>query len=114
MPAGNWKPIDSCRRCHDLEGRPCLRIEVWDTGPGIDEKCQSIIFEEFRQLDNRDRDQRRGVGLGLAIVARLARQLGHGIALRSSPGRGSVFSVLVPLGLKTDGGRYKTGGKRRG
>jgi PAS domain S-box-containing protein len=103
-----------CRRCHDLEGRPCLRIEVWDTGPGIDEKCQSIIFEEFRQLDNRDRDQRRGVGLGLAIVARLARQLGHGIALRSSPGRGSVFSVLVPLGLKTDGGRYKTGGKRRG
>ncbi|QCG90371.1 PAS domain-containing protein [Azospirillum sp. TSH100] len=81
-----------CRRCGDR-----LRIEVWDTGPGIPEDSQQAIFEEFRQLDNPDRDQKRGVGLGLAIVARLARRLGHEIGLRSWPDRGSVFSVMVPL-----------------
>lgn len=85
------------RRCRDGKGRKCLRIEVWDTGPGIDEGSQTIIFEEFQQLDDRNRDQRRGVGLGLAIVARLARQLDHEIGLRSWPGRGSVFSITVPL-----------------
>ena len=81
-----------CRRCGD-----CLRIEVWDTGPGIAKENQKAIFEEFRQLDNSGRDQTRGVGLGLAIVARLARRLGHEIGLRSWPDRGSVFSVTVPL-----------------
>lgn len=85
------------RRCSDGQGRDCLRIEVWDTGPGIDERSQAVIFEEFRQLDSRNRDQRRGVGLGLAIVARLARQLDHEVGLRSWLGRGSVFSVTVPL-----------------
>ncbi|SMF49849.1 PAS domain S-box-containing protein [Azospirillum oryzae] len=85
------------RRCRDGKGRSSLRIEVWDTGPGIDERSQTVIFEEFRQLDSRNRDQRRGVGLGLAIVARLARQLDHEVGLRSWPGRGSVFSVTVPL-----------------
>lgn len=111
---GSGSILLGCRRCRDMEGNPCMRIEVWDTGPGIDETSQSIIFEEFRQLDNRDCDQRRGVGLGLAIVARLARQLGHGIALRSSPGQGSVFSVLVPRSRKGDGRRYKARGKRGG
>lgn len=86
-----------CRRCRDAQGRRCLRIEVWDTGSGIDEANQAAIFEEFRQLDTSNRDQRRGVGLGLAIVSRLARQLDHQIGLRSRPGRGSVFSVTVPL-----------------
>ena len=86
-----------CRPCCDAEGVRHLRIEVWDTGPGIAEANLRAIFEEFRQLDNRDRDQTRGVGLGLAIVARLARQLNHQIGVRSWPGRGSVFSVTVPL-----------------
>ena len=86
-----------CRRCRDAEGRRCLRIEVWDTGPGIDEANQAAIFEEFRQLDADNRDQRRGVGLGLAIVSRLACQIDHRIGLRSHPGHGSVFSVTVPL-----------------
>ncbi|MBK1842778.1 PAS domain-containing protein [Azospirillum sp. YIM B02556] len=81
-----------CRRCRDH-----LRIEVWDTGPGIPEASQKSIFEEFRQLDNPGRDQARGVGLGLAIVARLSRRLGHEIGLRSWPGRGSVFSITLPL-----------------
>ena len=100
------------RRCRDAQGRHCLRIEVWDTGPGIDEANQAAIFEEFRQLDTSNRDQRRGVGLGLAIVSRLARQLDHEIALRSCPGRGSVFSVTVPLVETSTGRRNRTQGAR--
>lgn len=71
-----------------------LRIEVHDTGPGIAPALQHQIFEEFRRLD----DGGGGAGLGLAIVDRIARLLGHRIGLRSVPGRGSVFSVTVPLG----------------
>lgn len=73
-----------------------LRIEVHDTGPGIPEALQREIFEEFRRLD-RGSIGDRGAGLGLAIVERIARLLGHRIDLRSEPGRGSVFSVCVPL-----------------
>ncbi len=74
-----------------------LRIEVHDTGPGIPEGRQQEIFEEFRRLDGGDTEE-RGTGLGLAIVDRIARLLGHRIGLRSTPERGSVFSVSVPLG----------------
>ena len=74
-----------------------LWIEVWDNGLGIPADRQELIFEEFYQLDNPERDRARGLGLGLSIVRRLARLLGHEIALRSAPGRGSVFSVAVPL-----------------
>lgn len=84
-----------CRRLRDGQ----LRIEVWDTGPGIPERQQREIFEEFRRLDTRDGGgAERGLGLGLAIADRLARLLGHRLALRSWPGRGSVFSLTVPLG----------------
>lgn len=82
-----------CRRC----GRS-VRIEVWDTGRGIPEARQREIFEEFSRLDGaRDPDD-RSAGLGLSIVDRIARLLGHPVGLRSWPGRGSVFSVTVPLG----------------
>ncbi|CAO3455376.1 PAS domain-containing sensor histidine kinase [Azospirillum largimobile] len=97
-----------CRPCRDAEGGSQLRIEVWDTGPGIDAHNLKSIFDEFRQLDNRDRDQRRGVGLGLAIVSRLARQLNHEVGVRSWPGRGSVFSVTVPLAPKHGTGRGRS------
>ncbi|MBB3344770.1 PAS-domain containing protein [Luteimonas sp. RC10] len=80
-----------CRR----EGTS-LRIEVHDTGPGIAPNRQREIFEEFRRLDDGGGDD-RGVGLGLSIVERIARLLGHRIGLRSQPGVGSVFSVTVPL-----------------
>jgi len=80
-----------CRRSGDG-----LRIEVHDTGPGIPEARQQEIFEEFRRLDH-GTARERGAGLGLAIVDRIARLLGHRIGLRSMPGRGSVFSVEVPL-----------------
>lgn len=74
-----------------------LRIEVHDQGPGIPESLQAEIFEEFRRLDD-GVDQERGAGLGLAIVERIGRLLGHRISLRSLLGRGSVFAVTVALG----------------
>ena len=69
---------------------------VWDTGPGIAPEHQARIFDEFVQLQNPGRDRRRGHGLGLSIVARLSRLLGHPVQLRSRPGRGSCFSVILP------------------
>ncbi len=74
-----------------------LRIEVWDTGTGIPSGHQDEIFEEFVQIGNPERDRNQGLGLGLAIVKRLARLLGHPLTVRSVPGRGSVFTVAVPL-----------------
>lgn len=74
-----------------------LWIEVWDSGLGIAEDKQELIFEEFYQIDNPERDRARGLGLGLSIVRRVARLLGHELAMRSELGRGSVFSVAVPL-----------------
>ena len=81
--------------CRRMGGH--LRIEVHDQGPGIPEALQREIFEEFRRLDEGRADD-RGAGLGLAIVERLGRLLGHEIGLRSQLGRGSVFWVCVPLG----------------
>ncbi|HTY65167.1 MAG TPA: NahK/ErcS family hybrid sensor histidine kinase/response regulator [Alphaproteobacteria bacterium] len=75
-----------------------LRIEVWDTGPGIPAGKLDEIFEEFRQLHNARSGRDRGIGLGLAIVKRIAKMLGTSVAVRSQVGRGSVFSVTVPFG----------------
>jgi signal transduction histidine kinase/CheY-like chemotaxis protein len=74
-----------------------LRIEVWDTGPGIAEGQQRYIFDEFYQVPDPDRDRRGGLGLGLAIVDRFRRLLDHPIAVRSRLGKGSCFSIEVPL-----------------
>ncbi len=79
-----------------------LRIEVWDNGPGIPEDKRDLVFQEFVRLHPAavDRGEGRGLGLGLAIVERIARMLGHKVSLRSEAGRGSVFSVTVPLAAK--------------
>ncbi|MBX9634316.1 MAG: response regulator, partial [Magnetospirillum sp.] len=81
-----------CRRHADR-----LTIEVWDTGIGIPVERIREIFEEFTQLGNPERDRNQGLGLGLAIVDRLSRLLGHSVKVKSTPGRGSLFSVEVPL-----------------
>ena len=73
-------------------------LEVWDSGPGIPAAQRTRIFEEFYQIGNPGRDRTRGLGLGLAIVRRLAELLGHRIEVRSRVGRGSVFRVVVPAG----------------
>jgi signal transduction histidine kinase/CheY-like chemotaxis protein len=75
-----------------------LRLEVWDTGVGIPESLQAQVFEEFFQVGNPERDRRKGVGLGLSIVARLAALLGYRVELRSRVGQGSRFSLELPLG----------------
>jgi two-component system, sensor histidine kinase len=81
-----------------------VRIEVWDTGIGITAEQQRHIFEEFYQVGGAPDAQGKGLGLGLAIVARLAGLLGPGISVRSVPGRGSVFAIDVPLAPASRGG----------
>lgn len=82
-----------CRHHGDM-----LRIEVCDTGVGIPQDQLQMIFEEFHQLGNPERDREQGLGLGLAIVRRLATLLGHRIDVQSRVGRGSCFSVALPCG----------------
>ena len=73
-----------------------LRIEVWDTGPGVPQDQQQNIFGEFYRLGAPGGDGRSGLGLGLAIVDRLCRLLEHSVLLTSISGKGSRFSVAVP------------------
>ena len=80
-----------CRRSGEA-----VRIQVWDTGIGIPEDQIDAIFEEFHQLHNEVRDHRKGLGLGLSVVKRLAKVLGQTVSLYSRPGRGSIFEVTVP------------------
>jgi CheY-like chemotaxis protein len=75
-----------------------LCIEVCDSGIGIEARHLADIFQEFYQVGNAARDRNQGLGLGLAIVERLARLLQHPLAVASVPSRGSVFSVTVPRG----------------
>lgn len=74
-----------------------LRIEVRDNGVGISKTDQGNIFREFFQLAQPQLDTSKGLGLGLAIVDRLVKLLGHRIELRSAPGKGSVFALEVPI-----------------
>ena len=89
-PAGGI--LVGCRR---RDGR--LAIEVRDAGIGIDLRHHGAVFEDFFQVDNPGRDRNRGSGLGLATVKRIASVLDAPLALRSAPGRGSAFSIALPL-----------------
>lgn len=73
------------------------RIQVLDTGIGIDEEEQERVFDEFYQRGNTARDRREGLGLGLAIVKRLARLLDHSLDVTSQPGVGTCFNIHVPI-----------------
>lgn len=77
-----------------------VRIEVTDTGPGIPAHERERIFEEFERLDSPDVSE-RGLGLGLAIVRRLAELLEIGVELRSELGKGSVFSLAAARAAAT-------------
>ncbi len=89
-PAG--RILVGCRR---QGGR--LSLQVWDTGPGIAAAHQEQVFQEYYQLGNPERDRARGLGLGLAITRRLSILLDCPVGLRSEVGRGSMFSIAVPL-----------------
>lgn len=81
--------------CRHRAGK--LSIEVHDTGIGIPADQHQLIFTEFFQVGNKERDRQKGLGLGLAIVKRTAQLLGHEISLQSTVGKGSCFAVTVPL-----------------
>lgn len=78
-----------------------IRLEVWDTGLGIEEEHREAIFQEFFRIDRGDKT-REGLGLGLAIVRSCTQLLGYSIQLTSTPGKGSRFSLQVPLGHLRD------------
>ena len=73
-----------------------IAIQVIDTGVGIAKRNQKAVFEEFHRLNEGAEHVNRGLGLGLAIVDRIARLLGHEVSLRSELGKGSCFEVIVP------------------
>jgi signal transduction histidine kinase/CheY-like chemotaxis protein len=79
-----------------------IAIQVIDTGVGIASRDQKAVFEEFHRLSDGAKRTRRGLGLGLAIVVRIARLLGHEVSLRSELGRGSCFEIVVPRGDSDD------------
>ena len=79
------------------DGGETAEVGVWDTGPGIADEALSRIFEEFARLVDVDRSGQRGAGLGLAIAARAAELQRTSISVASAVGRGSRFSVRLPL-----------------
>lgn len=81
-----------CRRRADE-----VVIQVWDTGIGIAQDQLPRIFQEFYQVGNVARDREQGLGLGLAIVQRSARLLDARLDVRSAPGKGSMFSIALPV-----------------
>lgn len=87
----------TCRAPAASEGGGLARIEVWDSGIGIAPEHHRLVFKEFFQVGNLERDRIKGMGLGLNIVERAALLLGHPLHLRSSLGRGSRFTVEVPV-----------------
>lgn len=77
-----------------------ISVEVWDTGIGIPDDQQEKVFEEFYQLNNPERDRRKGLGLGLSTVQRVATLMGCPLTLRSKVGKGTMFAIEIPLGLE--------------
>ena len=86
------KVLVGCRRRGER-----LQIAVWDTGVGIAPENLERVFEEYFQANAAPRDRSEGLGLGLAIVRRLARLLGSEVEVTSVPGRGSRFALEVPF-----------------
>lgn len=75
-----------------------IAIQVWDSGPGIPSGQAKAIFDDFHQLHNEERDRSKGLGLGLAIVRRLADCLGHEVEHSSILGKGSYFGIVAKRG----------------
>ncbi|MDX1800864.1 MAG: NahK/ErcS family hybrid sensor histidine kinase/response regulator [Marinobacter sp.] len=91
---GQGRILLGCRRRGDH-----LLLQVWDTGPGIPRDKLTEIFQEFKRIRPTGSQPDKGLGLGLAIVDKIARMLDHTVTVDSVEGRGSVFTVAVPLGV---------------
>ena len=79
-----------------------VRLAVSDTGPGIPEDMQDVIFEKFRQIDSSHTREHPGTGLGLAICKELAEMLGATVSFVSKPGQGATFFVDLPMTHQPD------------
>ncbi|MDF0749487.1 PAS domain-containing protein [Marinobacter sp. 71-i] len=90
---GEGRILLGCRRQADH-----VLLQVWDTGPGIPEDKLTEIFQEFKRIRPTGSQPDKGLGLGLAIVDKISRILGHEVTVSSVEGKGSVFSVKVPIG----------------
>jgi two-component system, sensor histidine kinase len=75
-----------------------FNVEVWDTGVGIGPAELPRVFDEFYQAGRGQRLRTQGLGMGLAIVKRLARLLGHSLTVTSQPGRGTMFRIGIAQG----------------
>ncbi len=91
-----------------------LQIEVWDSGIGIADQHIDRIFQDFYQVGNAARDRREGLGLGLSIAKRLVTMMGGSIDVTSSLGRGSRFTVSLPLTEPSIGTPARAGGAEPG
>ena len=83
--------------CRPSSDESHVRIEVRDSGIGIDPALHARVFEEFFQVQNPERDSAKGLGLGLSMVDRSCRLLGHTLVLESRLGQGTRFELTVPL-----------------
>jgi len=95
--AAKFTPEGQIQVLVSREGADQLRIDVKDTGIGISPEAMPRIFKEFQQADNSTTRQYGGTGLGLSISRNLARLLGGDISVVSEPGKGSTFSLVVPM-----------------
>lgn len=75
------------------------KFQVWDTGTGFDAEHATRIYDEFYQVDNPNRDRKKGLGLGLAIAKRISELLGYSLSCRSRPGKGTVFELCLPASV---------------
>jgi signal transduction histidine kinase len=95
-------PRDEVRVSARAEGHSFVTFSVRDTGIGIAPEFHQSIFRDFSQVDSPLQKRLRGTGLGLSLSKRLAELLGGSVALQSEPGKGSVFSLTIPVQLRDD------------
>ena len=88
---------------HEDNLKHFLRFDVEDTGIGIPKDQQQAVFESFTQVDGSTTRKYGGTGLGLAVTSQLAKLLGGELSLTSEPGKGSVFSLVIPTGADIAG-----------
>jgi two-component system sensor histidine kinase SenX3 len=91
------EPVTISANLEVASAQRLVRVTVRDRGVGIDPDTRSRVFHDFYQADASETRQYGGLGLGLALVRRIVDGLGGDVVVESDPGRGSVFSLLLPV-----------------